>query len=64
MVRERLDTYWISLLYALFEHEPNLTDKDVADQMALKGHEESRHDFPAPRTVNKYRRIYHMRMKT
>jgi hypothetical protein len=58
MVRERLGQYWIDHMYSIFENEPELTDKEVAERLKNMEEELGKDDYPAPRTVNKYRRMY------
>ena len=58
MVRERLDQFWIDQMYSLFENQPDLTDKEVAERLENLGNELGQNDYPALRTVNKYHRMY------
>ena len=58
MVRERLADDWIQRMYHVFENEPELSDREVADSMKAIGKELARSDYPAVRTVNKYHKEY------
>ena len=58
MVRERLADDWIQRMYHVFENEPDLSDREVADSMKEIGKELARSDYPAVRTVNKHHKAY------
>lgn len=56
MVKPALDDYWLNQIYSLLENEPRITDGAIARRLQKKGEEEERDDYPAQRTVNKYRK--------
>ena len=58
MVRARLDDFWIEWMRTLFENDPRLPDKVIAERAKLRGEELGRSDYPALRTVNKYHREF------
>jgi hypothetical protein len=58
MVRERLGDFWVDCIYSTFSNEPGLKDREVADRMQQLGKTLGRSDFPAHRTVTKYRAIF------
>jgi hypothetical protein len=58
LVRQRLDNFWIDKLYATFANESRISDREVTTRMQKLGEEMSRDDYPATRTVNKYRDLF------
>lgn len=55
--RQPLDDYWVQKMNSLFENAPDLVDREIADRMKAEGGE-GRTDYPAIRTVAKYRAAY------
>lgn len=55
MVRPRLDPYWTDFARGLFENEPELNDRQMAERCELEMAKTGRVGPPAQRTITKWR---------